>query len=103
MNEGWFNFSFPDFSFAFLSILLEGAPLFAVGDNRLGVDRSVSAGALDDAAVAEERVRGGGGEWIVGVRFPDVRVWGGAGDSSVDGEGTAGIQRGRLHAFGSDL
>ncbi len=28
---GWFNFSFPDFSFAFLSILLEGAPFLLLG------------------------------------------------------------------------
>ncbi len=31
MNEGWFNFSFPDFAFAFLSILLEGAPFLLLG------------------------------------------------------------------------
>src|SRR4051812_5496339 len=28
---GYFNFSFPDFSFAFLSILLEGLPFLLIG------------------------------------------------------------------------
>ena len=31
MNDSWFSFSLPDFSYAFLSVLLEGVPFILLG------------------------------------------------------------------------
>src|SRR5882724_13168295 len=40
MNAPWFSFSFPDFSYAFLSILLEGVPFILLG--------TLLSGAIDE-------------------------------------------------------